>query len=87
MPEITVLSYSNPEGSSKVLNYQMLFILRRKQGIIKDLGIRESSNTLPSNEKQERGLLTAVFFGRLELQCSVHVNTSSGDVPGRFKAT
>lgn len=81
-----MLSYSNPEGSSKVLSYQMLFILRRKQGIITNLGIQESSKTLPLNEKQERGILTAVFFSRLELLRSVHVNISSGDIQGRFKA-
>lgn len=31
VPEITVLSYSNPGGSSKVFSYQLLLSVRRKR--------------------------------------------------------
>lgn len=70
VPEITVLSYSNPEGSSKVLSYQMLFSLRRKcKRSNNKLSTQESAKMLPPNQRAEGGILPDTRVPPLTKSC------------------
>lgn len=82
-----MLSYSNPEGSSKVLSYQMLFRLRRKcRRYNKNLSTQESAKTLPLNKKQERGNLPDRCVIQLTRVAAHSVCKTPGDIQVRFKS-
>lgn len=70
VPEITVLSYSNPEGSSKVLSYQLLFSLRSKcKRSNNESCTQESAKMLPPKQRQEGAILPDTHLPRLTKSC------------------